>query len=59
MGSVIQIALVPSGYLMSRAAILRQNLSFIDCFMCYEQFAFLFLGSTTSLWRWMPSTSRV
>ena len=59
MGSAIWIALVPMDYPMLRAAILRQNSSFMDCFVLYERFTFSFLGSTTSLWRWMPSTSRV
>ena len=59
MESIMQIALVLSDYPMSRAVILRQNSSFTDCFVHYKQSTFLFLGSTTSLWRWMPSTSRV
>ena len=59
MGSAIWITVVPLDYLMSRAAILKQNSSFTVCFVPYKQFAFSFLESPTSLWRWMPSTSRV
>ena len=59
MGSIIRISLVPLDYPMSRAAILRQNSGFTDCFVFFEQFTLLFLESMTSLWRWMPSMSRV
>ena len=59
MESTIWIVLVLSDHLMLRAIILRWSFELYRLFYALQAVHILFLGSTTSLWRWMLSISRI